>query len=191
MWTLVVIMVSDTPSRDDHEVQSNRTCILLPGNMRLRFNRFVYFWRGFYLYVHGDANAFVLRKINSILMRKLTSQKNFKLFFSHWLRTTWIRNWTLWAPWNWHCGALLSSRWALTSLLSGKRKKNLEKALQFMTTGKAKSIPYCAARLGFHHYNGQRPQTHFIGVFSKVGFSFERSFLAPQPVCSLCDEQTR
>lgn len=47
LWTLVVIMVCDTPSRDDHEVQSNRTCILLPGNMRLRFNRFVYFWRGF------------------------------------------------------------------------------------------------------------------------------------------------
>lgn len=81
MWTLVVIMVCDTPSRDDHEVQSNRTCILLPGNMRLRFNRFVYFWRGFYLYVHGDANAFVLRKINSILMRKLTSQKISNFFF--------------------------------------------------------------------------------------------------------------
>lgn len=47
LWTLVVIMVCDTPSRDDHEVQSNRTCILLPGNMRLRFNRFVYFRRGF------------------------------------------------------------------------------------------------------------------------------------------------
>lgn len=85
------------------------------------------FLEGIYLYVHGDANAFVLRKINSILMRKLTSQKKFKLFFSHWLRTTWIRNWTLWAPWNWHCGALLSSRWALTSLLSGKRKKTWRK----------------------------------------------------------------
>lgn len=184
-------MVSDTPSRDDHEVQSNRTCILLPGNMRLRFNRFVYFWRGFYLYVHGDANAFVLRKINSILMRKLTSQKNFKLFFFALIENNLNQKLDT-------LSAMKLTLWCITVLKMGphvplvrETEKNLEKALQFMTTGKAKSIPYCAARLGFHHNNGQRPQTHFIGVFSKVGFSFERSFLAPQPVCSLCDEQTR
>lgn len=47
LWTLVVIRVSDTPSHGDHEVQLNRTCILLPGNMRLRFKSVCIFLGGF------------------------------------------------------------------------------------------------------------------------------------------------
>lgn len=148
------------------------------------------FLEGIYLYVHGDANAFVLRKINSILMRKLTSQ----IFSNFFFRIDWEQHELEIGHFERHEIDIVVHYYPQDGPSRPSCQgngKNLEKALQLMTTGKAKSIPYCAARLGFHHNNGQRPQTHFIGVFSKVGFSFERSFLAPQPVCSLCDEQTR